>query len=163
MAKTYEPIATYTVSGAGQASYTFSSIPSTYTDLILVGSAIENAGNDDMKLNFNGDTNSNLSATYLYGNGTSALSARRTSVVDVEVDWTGIGTGQGQTVIHIMNYANTSTYKTALARTDFAGKGTNTAIVLWRSTAAISSVKVLLPNQLFMAGTTFTLYGIKAA
>ena len=162
MAKTYEPIATSTL-GSAAATVTFSSIPATYTDLVLVAQVTANGGNDDMKLNFNGDTNAYLSATYLYGNGTSGLSARRTSVVDVELDWTGIGTGRGQTVIQIMNYANTSTYKTALARTDFADKGANAAVVLWRSTAAINAIKVLLPGQQFNAGSTFTLYGIKAA
>jgi len=159
---TYEKIATYTVPSA-QASYTFTTIPSTYTDLVLIGAAAANAGNDDVRINFNGDTGANLSATFLYGNGTSAASARRTSLTDVELDWTGIGTGQGRIAVNIMNYANTTTYKTALARMDFADKGPNASVVLWRSTAAINSVKLSLPGQLFITGSTFTLYGIKAA
>jgi hypothetical protein len=159
---TYTPIATTTL-GSATASYTFSSIPSTYTDLILIGSVAANGGNDDVKINFNGDTSTNLSATFLYGNGTSAASARRTSVTDTELDWTGIGSNQGRIAVNIMNYANTTTYKTALSRVDFSDKGANASVVLWRSTAAITSVKLSLPGQLFIVGSTFTLYGIAAA
>jgi hypothetical protein len=162
MASTYVPLATTTL-GSAASSYTFTSIPSTYTDLVLIGSVAANGGNDDVQINFNGDTGTNLSATFLYGNGTTAASARRTSVVNTELDWTGIGTGQGRIAVNIMNYANTTTYKTALARVDFADKGANASVVLWRSTAAINSIKILLPGQLFIAGSTFTLYGILAA
>ena len=71
MAKTYEPIATVDVSGV--TSYTFSSIPSTYTDLRLV--LLENPG---CEMYFNGDnSSSNYGTTFLSGNG----SAVSTSVV----------------------------------------------------------------------------------
>ena len=159
--QTYTPIATNTLASA-TGTVTFSSIPGTYTDLVLIGNAAANSGNDDIKINFNGDTGTNLSSTFLYGNGTSALSARRTSIAETELDWTGIGTGQGSFAVNVMNYANTTTFKTALARVNFADKGANASAVLWRSTSAITSIKISLPGQLFIVGSTFTLYGIKA-
>jgi len=159
---TYTPIATQTL-GSAQASVTFSSISGSYTDLVLIGSVSATAGNDDIRINFNSDTGSNLSSTILYGDGTSAASARRTSMTETELDWTGIGTGQGNILINVMNYANTTTYKTALARCSFAAKGANASVVLWRSTAAITSIKIALPSQTFASGSTFTLYGIAAA
>jgi hypothetical protein len=65
--------------------------------------------------------------------------------------------------IHILNYSNTTTYKTGLGRSGFA-----TGIVLmntgvWRSTSAVTSVKLLNTGNDFSSGTTVTLYGIKAA
>jgi len=67
--------------------------------------------------------------------------------------------------VDFMNYSNTTTYKTWLAR---EGNGTNgyvSALVgLWRNTNAITQIKVLNTGSgNFATGSTFTLYGIKAA
>ena len=108
MPSTYTPIATYTVSSA-QTSYTFTSIPSTYTDLILVGSAATNT-NVDIWLRFNGDSAStNYSRTFVYGDGSSALSGRTSNA-------SNIGAAYGSTssstfVIQLMNYSNTNLVK----------------------------------------------------
>ena len=91
-----------------------------YTDLVLVINATADSGNPDSRIKFNGNTSNNMSATILSGNGTTASSARRTSLVQTEIDWSGMGTGIGQYVIHIMNYANTTTNKTFLVRSAFA-------------------------------------------
>jgi hypothetical protein len=61
-----------------------------------------------------------------------------------------------------MNYSNTTTYKTILARSNNAGIGLDAIVSLWRSTAAINTVNVLADTN-FEAGTSFTLYGIAAA
>ena len=71
----YTPIATYTIPTAVN-SYTFSSVPSTYTDLQLVISGTLSSG-ATMQLVFNGDTTNVYSGTALYGDGTSAYSVAR--------------------------------------------------------------------------------------
>jgi len=76
----YVSISTATVTSGGQASITFSSIPTTYTHLQIRGIARENAGGGastiGMSIQFNGDSGTNYTSSHvLYGNGTSALAA----------------------------------------------------------------------------------------
>lgn len=162
MASTYTPIATYTATGT-PASYTFSSIPSTYTDLVLIGSAargITGSGSADYNVTFNGDTGSNYSVTLLYESPASTRSSNRANL-----NWMGaVGDGNNlPSILHFMNYANTTTYKTALGRWGSASDGIVRASVgLWRSTSAINSITITPPNGI-ANGSTFTLYGIKAA
>ena len=73
---TEELIAKYTVSGSSTTTYTFSSIPNSYTDLILVGSIATVTGSDTVAFRVNGDTTTNYSRTYMYGDGTTAASGR---------------------------------------------------------------------------------------
>lgn len=169
MASTYTPIATTTL-GSATASYTFSSIPSTYTDLVLVmGSLGINNAASAGKLQFNGDTGSNYSVTFMYGNGSSVGSSRNTSQTDMRIyGWQAgnvANSNNDNVIINIQNYANTTTYKTAITRSNLPQNETASAVGLWRSTAAINSITLRTYNgtDLWTAGSTFTLYGIKAA
>jgi len=87
MAITYEPIATTTL-GSATASVTFSSLGS-YTDIVLVCS-VQSASSGDARINirFNGDTASNYSGTFMYGDGSAAGSGRDTS--RTSIDGTGV-------------------------------------------------------------------------
>jgi hypothetical protein len=161
MPSTYEPIATQTL-GSAAASVTFSSIPSTYTDLVLVINPTM-ASNADVTIIFNGDTANNYSSTYLSGNGTTASSSRFSTFPKIYLDSINTGTGIVQYNVSIMNYSNATTYKTALARFASAGVGTQATVGLWRSTAAITSMTITGDTVNFTTGSTFTLYGIKAA
>ena len=71
-AATYVPIGTNTVSGTTTNLITFSSIPSTFTDLVLIDNGKFSASDNSYAMTFNGDTASNYSYTYLLGSGTSA-------------------------------------------------------------------------------------------
>lgn len=161
MAATYEPIATTTLLSTA-LGYTFSSIPNTYTDLVLIvqGSTVVSAG-DSITLQFNDDTTSNYSTTGLYGTGSSAASYRESNTFTQ----TGrISTTQSTSIINIMNYTNGSTYKTVLARGNAPDSLVITQVSLWRKTEAITKIKIANQNNVvFSIGTTFTLYGIKAA
>jgi hypothetical protein len=162
---TYEPIATTTL-GSTASSYTFTSIPSTYTDLILIvtGTGTGNApyfqvGNGSV------DTGSNYSTTSLYGNGSSAGSSRTTSATVGYLGGfvTGIGTSQANIIAHFQNYSNATTNKTVLSRLNAQQYQVETTVSLWRSTSAINTIKVGLSSDLWSIGSTFTLYGIAAA
>ena len=167
MPKTYEPIATTTLSSA-QATVTFSSIPGTYTDLIIVGSVFaDSATNRVLRMRFNSDTGSNYSNTLLAGNGTSAESNRNSNQSVIFVTWFGAmlnsTTIPVQTTIHINNYSNTTTNKTTLIRSDEAQANVTALANLWRNTAAINTISFDVDTGNIGTGTTFTLYGIKAA
>ena len=160
---TYTPIATTTL-GSAAASYTFSSIPSTYTDLVLVFNGTCTTGLTSMNITFNSDTASNYSMTRLYGNGTSAFSERQTSVASMIVGV--VSTAQGTNIVQIQNYSNTTTYKTALSRQNIASDpdvAVAAGVGLWRSTSAITSMTITAPPRNFNTGSTFTLYGIASA
>lgn len=160
---TYEPIATYTAPSA-QASYTFTVIPSTYTDLVLVFSGSTTA-TDNLLIQFNSDTATNYSNTFLSGSGSSASSSRFStrSYIIGNYFYTG---STINSISQVQNYSNTTTNKTILMRDNDAGATGNVmaTVGLWRSTSAINSIKLFwYASGTFAAGSTFTLYGIKAA
>jgi hypothetical protein len=159
MPKTYEPISTQTL-GSAAASVTFSSIPSTYTDLVLVNNFTLSI-NSYQILQFNGDTASNYSCTVMSSNGTTASSNRYSNEAYLNLT---SAAGTQATIIQIQNYSNTTTFKTYLSRYANASTETTAFVGMWRNTAAINSVTIKFPNSAnFSIGSTFTLYGIKAA
>ena len=162
---TYTPIATTTL-GSAAASYTFSSIPSTYTDLILIAGNLSAAStNNAFKMQINSDTGTNYSNTFLAGNGSSATSGRNANADSLRGFDNPNILGPAVVTAHFMNYSNTSTYKTVLTRCSAAGYSTTAEVNLWRSTSAINSIKIFFATSGndIQAGTTFTLYGIAAA
>jgi hypothetical protein len=160
MTTTYEPIATTTLS-AGTASVTFSAIPATYTDLVLVFNGTS-ASNQAMELRFNGDTATNYSATRILGDGASATSDR-TSTSDVMLVG-NLYTSQTVNIIQVMNYANATTCKTVLCRSNNAGAQVSFRAGLWRKTPEAITTILVRPGggANFSIDGVFTLYGIKA-
>lgn len=164
---TYEALATQTVSGGSTGTITFSSIGSTYTDLVVVCN-LGLATAARLYVRFNGDTANNYSDTWLTGEGANAYSGRdsTTSLITAGGAWNGISTTlTASSIISVMSYANTSTNKTLLARTanqKSSGGSVDATVGLWRSTAAITSIS-LIGGAVFLSGSTFTLYGIAAA
>ena len=158
------PIASVTLSAAA-SSVILSDIPQTYTDLVLIVYTPSNSTNDDMYLQYNSDTGSNYSNTTLRGNGTTASSTRGSNTTGARFsDLSSPTTSTSNTaIIHIMNYANTTTYKTNISRSNNASTGVDSMATLWRNTAAITSVKVYPASGNMASGSTFTLYGIAAA
>jgi MinD-like ATPase involved in chromosome partitioning or flagellar assembly len=162
---TYEPIATNTL-GSNTTTITFSSISGSYTDLVLVCQIQRSTATGTyLAMQFNSDTGSNYSSTFLGGDGTTAASARYSNRTDINLDYYASPQNNSWTIrnISINNYSNTTTYKTVLNRANDASKGTDAGVHLWRSTAAISTITLTMPSNDFITGSTFTLYGIKAA
>lgn len=162
----YFPIATNTL-GSDASSVTFSNVPQIYTDLILVGKMIENSGgNNNGRMRFNSDSGTNYSGTGLVGDSNGASSYRGTSTTGLGLSYGNANNGRvPEFIYHIMNYANTTTYKTAINRN---GQGSSSGwagmdVGVWRSTSAISTVSFHTTNTDFGTGSTFTLYGVLAA
>ena len=161
MPSTYTPIATTTL-GSDAYSVTFSSISSTYTDLKLVINCTTSATIGGF-LQFNGDTGSNYSVTGLYGDGSSAGSFRSSSQTSTQIN--NMSTSRCMTIAQIMNYSNSTTYKTVLSRSDNTPITASAFVGLWRNTAAITSITFVTNSGVYPinAGSTFTLYGVKSA
>ena len=164
MAVTYSPIATYSPSGTTTVDFT--SIPSTYTDLVLVMSgSMASAANMFIRVgNGSIDTGSNYSLTQFVGSGSSASSSRLSGQTECKItEGLFFNTNEECNIIlNFQNYANTSTYKTFISRTNSAGIGVNAAGCTWASTSAINCIR-LYGSQNFNSGSKVTLYGIQAA
>lgn len=157
--------------GSNTPSVSFTSIPSTYTDLVLVvnaGMATADVSSLHIRVgNGSVDTGSNYSSTDLMGDGTSATSGRTSNETFIRILGRGTtlpNTITNNSIVSIMNYANTSTYKTLLVRGNVPSKKLQATAGLWRSTAAINTITIsdYESSTNILAGSTFSLYGIKA-
>jgi len=164
---TYTPIFSTTL-GSSATGITFSSIPSTYTDIILVLSLISTSAGNDVKVQVNSDSSSIYGLTWVGGNGSSASSGRD----DASSSWASLklsGTTTNPSVFtyQFQNYSNTTTYKSMLMRSSLAGAEVIFGVGTWRSTSAINTIYVYEAGgtspATFAAGTMATLYGIAAA
>lgn len=167
--KTYEPIATNTL-GSNATSVTFSSISSNYTDLVLVCHWKANTNlNATILLTFNGTSmfSTEYSGTQIWNTGGSVASGRNTNnyyiAIARAVGAPAVVGDVGTYIINIMDYANTNTYKTILARASSPDTGAEIDVGIWRNTNAITSVKLEVDSNGIATGSKFTLYGIKAA
>ena len=169
----YESIATVTAAG-GEASLSFTSIPSTYKHLQIRGLYRDETTGGFTRMigiRFNSDSATNYSYHILYGNGSTVTSlggatsnTTYTGYIGTDADWTS--NCFGSFITDITDYASTSKNKTI--RT-FGGGDDNTVNAnhrmgissgAWFSTSALTSIS-LTPASTFAAGTTFALYGVK--
>jgi len=163
---TYVALASYTVPSA-VASYTFTSIPTTYSDLVMVINGGLSAVNQSFRFqvgNGSVDTGNNYSYTYVAGNGSSASSSRQANSNGFNVFHVS---GQSDTniknnvILNFQNYSNTTTNKTILCRGN-SDLETAATVALWRNTAAINTILVGTTSGNLVAGTTISIYGVAA-
>lgn len=148
--------------GSAQAAVTFSSIPATFTDLVLVTQHTCATGtNNQLAIRPNSDSTAIYSRTYLTGDGTTAASGRQTAENAIFTTYATSNTDITISTNHFEDYANTTTFKTVLSRSGNPS-GTRGQVSLWRSTAAISSIYIYPYSGTFATGSTFKLYGIQA-
>ena len=160
---TYTLIASTTLN-ANTQTVTFSSIPQTYTDLVLI-SSVKSTGNYSSTYTINNDSGTNYSYTYMNGNGTTATSGRMTSTVLGIIDNWAQATSQTMfdpCITQFMDYANTTTYKTILCSSGSANLGVERGVNLWRNTSAINTITLSNAAGNFVSGSTFRLFGIEA-
>lgn len=171
---TYDCIATQTL-GSNTGTITFSSIPQTYTDLVLVAYTRDAGTNSSpfvspMAMRLNSDSGSNYSNTHMYGNGSSMFSSRETNsnfpTVGQLVTSSAGANIFGMQHIHFLGYSNTSRQKTILTRSaaDSNGQGWSwQSVAYWRNTAGINTILLSGGIGGFATGSQFSLYGITAA
>lgn len=159
---TYDLIAS-NVLGSSAASVTFSSIPATSRDLVLVVNALGATGYVHAELRFNSDSGTNYSYVYMSGNGSSTDSSSGSSQTAAKsTRAVANDTTRGVAIIQIQDYSATDKHKTALFRTNLSSDVVSAAATRWANTAAINSIEVLNTTSAvqFAAGSSFYLYGI---
>lgn len=161
---TYTLIASSTVGSGGATSIDFTSIPSTYTDLLIKFSARNRTGGaTGVYISFNGSTSS-FTDKYLEGNGTSVSSGSLARYLGTEVvyNWTANTFSNGE--VYIPNYTG-STNKSFSADDVSENNATQAYATfnagLWSNTAAITSISLTITNESFAQYSTAYLYGIK--
>jgi len=167
-------MATYTlissnVLASSAASVTFSSIPATYTDLVVKVSSRNTTSSVDITMGFNGVT-TGYSDVILYGSGSAAASG----VDNVLAGVTGLlNNGSTYTAstfsnseAYIPNYIssnykpvslNAVTENNATVAYSYLGAG------LWSNTSSITSILIKPTSGSFVANSSFYLYGISNA
>ena len=161
---TYTPIATQTLS-SNQNTVTFSSISGIYTDLVLIATrkySNVGTGAENTFIRFNSDSGANYNTTYLT-NGPGAGIINNANSLYTSAGGNELAQRFSVDVWNFMNYSNTTTYKSVLARTNNTTYGTDATVGLWRSTSAITSILVGVVGSTFDIGSTFQLFGIAAA
>ena len=162
---TYTPIASQTLASAA-SSVTFTGVPQNFTDLILVTNADVTSAGASINIRFNSDSGSNYSYTTMYGNGSTAASARGSSLTKsyIAAYVAPNTTLEHTTITHIQNYSNATTNKTFLSRSNRASAsnspGAEALVGLWRNTSAITTIVIAPDSGSFDTGSTFNLYGI---
>ena len=172
MANTYELIKGETLASSA-ASYTFSAIPSTYTDLVLKYSARGTAGGTTVtaQIVISSDTSGNYSRTNLYGDGSSATSVRGTNDTLFYYGFSIVGSGATANTFsnaeaYFPNYtvaANKPYSAHSANETNAAAADMGVIAGLWRNTSAISNLAISAISGNLAAGSSFYLYGVKNA
>jgi len=163
----FESIATFTGNGT-TGSFTFSSIPSTYSHLQLRFGIVPSTAGGAFYVRLNGDTATNYSRHGLLGNGTaaSAAGAANTSNMPLSIMSAGgaVATYPSVGIIDLIDYASTTKYKTLRAISGYDNNSTGGALELdsgsWRSTSAVTSLTFYYDYNV-ATGSTIALYGIK--
>lgn len=172
MAATYIPIASTTLTTSA-GSVTFSSIPATYTDLVLRWSGRSTRANigTDVLITLNSSTATNYSYTFMRGNSASAVSSRGSNQANLWVVTNGTNTTSNtfsSNELYIPNYAASqnkpiSSYDVVENNSSSSGQALIDAYAeLWRVTDAITSITLAPDASSFVSGSSFFLYGIKS-
>lgn len=162
----FESIATVDVGSGGSSTITFSSIPSTFKHL-QVRYITRDSNGQHLSFKANNDSGSNYGFHRVSGNGSSASALASTGRTDMVINQSGTSTTASifnAGVIDILDYANTSKYKTirTLNGVDYNGSGYVELISnLWSSTSAISTLTFSPFVGTFSQYTQLALYGIK--
>lgn len=167
---TYVAIAKTVLTGT-QTTVDFNSIPSTYTDLVLLVSARSASGgsaSDNISLKINGSTTT-YSYRFLSGNGSAALSGNGTPAEQFAGDMSGSG-GTSNTFSNIEIYIPNYTGSTNKVQSITSAQENNTTAAfiraiagLWSTTSAVTSISLRYfgGGVDFASGSRFDLYGIK--
>ena len=169
MANTYVLIASNTLSTTA-SSVTFSSIPSTYTDLVLKVSARTDRANasDTIIAKFN-STTSGYSRTQIFVSGGTVGSSQTSSAANIIIGYVNGNSSTSNTFNNLELYIPSYTLSQnkpmgaiAMNEDNATNANQNTTAILWANTAAVTTIELTPetgPN--FLSGSSFFLYGIK--
>lgn len=157
--------------GSDSASVTISSIPASYTDIVLSCSVRSTASvtADLVAFQFNGAGNTNLSSRAVYGWGTTIASTSTSNVASYGVPGaSAAATVFGSAELYISDYSSSSVNKAvalvAVSPNNVSATGANgVSAGLWNNTSPITQITCLCSGGSLLAGSTFYLYGVSKA
>jgi len=170
------PLGMVQVGSAGSSQIEFASIPSTYTHLQIriMAKLTDSSGVGGYAgVRFNSDaSSSNYTFHRLKGDGSSATAyGSGTGTFDwivnerITSSHSNFATEEhGVLIVDILDYKNTSKYKTVRNLGGYDSNGTGEILLtsgLWLNTTAISNIKILPSTTNFAQYSSFALYGIK--
>lgn len=166
----YDALASIAVGSGGVSSVSFNGIPSGYKHLqvrgILRSSYVPS--NTNIRLTFNSDTANNYAAHDLTGNGSSATAGSESSNSSIGIArgaYDGLTAGVFTAfVIDILDYANTSKYKTTRTLMGYESNSEGQVGIrsgLWQSTNAVTSMNIFSNVGNLTQYSSFALYGVK--
>ena len=168
----YESIATATGTGSS-GTITFSSIPSTFKHLQIRGIGRSSGSSVLGQMRFNLDTGANYTNHNLNGDGATAAVQGFTGETHINFARPTVSVSLadtlGATIVDILDYGNTSKYKTARMLMGNNNNDTSTTYKimvgsgLWLNTNAITQIDLIANAGNWTTQTTFALYGIKEA
>ena len=171
MANTFELIASTTVGSGGTASIEFTSIPSTFTDIVVKYSLRTSRADviSAVRLTFNNSATS-YSSRMIEGSGSTAASYTGASTY-IDLGYAPAATATASTFnnheLYIPNYAgsnNKSVSIDAVQENNTSTAYANLIAGLWSDSAAITSIKVVPSTAVnFVQYSTAYLYGVKNA
>lgn len=161
-------------SPSGTGTVTFSSIPTGYTDLLIVvrGRGTYSANEVGVQVTFNGDTGANYDSEYLQANSSTVSAGATTGEAfancgAIPAANSTASNEPGHSKVTVFDYKGTTFTKKFAGdngwRTADSAAGTITRQVFgnWSSTSAITSVTVALSNGNYVSGSKVSLYGIR--
>ena len=164
---TYVALATTTLSG-GETELTFSSIPATYRDLIIVAGSVFSTNDVGMRIQFNSDTGANYSNVNAWASSPSSYDSN--TVDTTRIFFAGYNVGMSTAdrpsfaLGSIMDYSATDKHKTVLSRwrtQSASADETGMVASRWANTDAINTIRLFTTSGSFSSGT-ISLYGIEA-
>jgi hypothetical protein len=169
MANTYELISSSTVGSGGASSINFSSIPSTFTDLLLKvcarGTADRNSSGYYFNLTINTLT-TNQSSRYINGNGIAAQSGSFTRIYGYCAPSDSTASTFSNNEFYFTNYNSSSFKSVSLDGVNENNGQTSDSTLqagLWSSTSAITALGLVPAGGSFAQYSTAYLYGIKSS
>jgi hypothetical protein len=170
MAVTYKLIETITVGSGGAATIEFTSIPQTYTDLVLLLSCRSNRAaniNDGVVMKFNGNS-LGYSERAIEGNGSAASSftGGTTGLILNQIPAaTSTASVFSNNSVYIPNYSGSTNKSISIEyvqETNATTALSGMTAALWSNTAAITSIALtLVSGTLYLQHSSASLYGIK--
>ena len=161
----FESIATTTVGSGGSTEIIFSSIPQTYKHLQIRGIVKNTVTEGNLNTQFNSDTAANYAFHQLTGDGASVASYATTSSAYItNGNFSGVSAVFTGVIIDILDYANTNKFKTTKNFCGFDRNGAGSFYLNsghWRSTSAITSIRLFAGNNAMEQYSSFALYGVK--
>lgn len=161
----FDSIATITVGSTPVSEIVFSSIPQNYKHLQVRGIVRNSVTEGNFRIQFNSDTAGNYSHHQLTGDGsgTASYSGASQSYI-TSGNFSGVSGIFTGVVLDVLDYADTNKFKTTRSHTSFDRNGGGSVYFCsgnWRSTSAITSIRLYAGNDAIAQYSSLALYGIE--